>query len=338
MSRSNPASFVWLSACLLACLGWMLRLPSGLAQNSAIHDDAFFETYRRADPITKWPLKKLLHFIPELKGLRPDDSQSSLPAVLSAVARNLELFRKGFPDTTSLETIDESRIRDTGDTYLNASETLALLGSLQGAAAETTKEKFRYVTLLNPRGGGLVEYRTDLQGHEVKSTAGSVFARTSGFLTLPFFFAAGAQALSTYHSLGSQTVGDRPCQVIAFAEHVMPLAVRGRWQSGVISIPLIMQGLAWIDPVTGQIVRMRTDLLAPQPDARLRQLTTEVLFVPIKFESLPTVLWLPQEVNVFIDINDYTFENRHQYSEYQLFKVETQQTVQEPRAPATSEN
>ena len=44
--------------------------------------------------------------------------------------------------------------------------------------------------------------------------------------------------------------------------------------------------------------------------------------------------WLPQEVKVTIDINDYTFENRHHYSEYQLFKVEMQQTVEQPK-PAT---
>lgn len=42
-------------------------LPAPPGQGS--RDDAFFEVYRRAEPITTWPLKKLHREIPELKGL-----------------------------------------------------------------------------------------------------------------------------------------------------------------------------------------------------------------------------------------------------------------------------
>ena len=334
MSRSTPRLFTGLSVGIACCVVCASRLRTECAQAAPTPDAAFLEVYSRADPITKWPLKRLLHVFPELKGLQPDDSQSNLSAILSGVARNLELFRKDFADTASVETIDETRARDTAQS-VPSGEMLALLGSIQHTPEEKMKEKFRYVTLADPRSGALTEYRTDLQGHQANRSQGLAFAKTTGFVTLPFFFAAGAQALSTFRSLGSQAVGDHSCQVIAFAEHVMPLAVRGRWQSGPNSIPLIMQGIAWIDPAIDQIVRLRTDLLAPQPDARLRQLTTEVLFEPIKFESRPAALWLPQDVNVVIDINDYTYENRHYYSDYQLFKVEMQQTVQEPK-PATS--
>jgi len=327
MSRSSPGLFAWLSACLSGCLCGWLGPGVGSAQTAPTRDEAFFEVYRRADPVTSWPLKKLLHTIPELKGLKPDDSQANLPAILSGLARNLQLFLKDFADTASVETVDESRMRDTTD----SAEALALLGPRLDTPAERTKEKFRYITLADPGSGGLSEYRTDLQGHQANTVAASVFAKTAGFVTLPFFFAAGAQSLSSFRSLGSQTIGNHPCQVVAFAEHVMPLAVRGSWQSGAISIPLILQGIAWIDPAIDQIVRLRTDLLAPQPDARLRRLTTVILFEPVKFESRPVAFWLPQEVKVTIDINDYTFENRHQYSEYQLFKVEMQQTLQEPK-------
>lgn len=212
---------------------------------------------------------------------------------------------------------------------------LSILGALQGIPTEKGREKFRYLMLADPESGGFREYRTDLHAHQENTVPASIFAKTTGFVTLPLFFAAGTQALSNFRSLGSQTLDGRPCQVVAFAEHVDPQAARGRWQSGVNSIPLILQGIAWIDPASDQIVRLRTDLLAPQPDAHLRPLTTVALFEPVKFQGRPTTFWLPQEVKVIVDVNDYTFENRHHYSEYQLFKVEIQQTVQEPKPPSS---
>jgi hypothetical protein len=331
MSGSSRGLFAWLSACLL----WCVCVSSGLrgwAQGSAIPDDAYFEIYRAADPITNWPLERLLHTFPELKGLQPDDSQASLPALLRGVAQSLEVLRKDLPNTSSLEAIEESRYQDMAVT-VDPSVTLSILGSLHGVAIDQGREKFRYVMLADPQSGGFREYRTDLHAHPGSPGTASNFAKTTGFVTMPLFFAGGAQALSNFRSLGSQSLGARACQVVAFAERVEPQAVRGRWQSGKNSIPLILQGIAWIDPAVHQIVRLRTDLLAPQPDARLRQLTTMVFFEPIKFQSSPTIFWLPQEVQVTVYINDYTFQNRHRYSEYQLFTVEIQQTVQKPNQP-----
>src|SRR5208282_3170863 len=235
MSVSSRGLFAWLSACLLWCVCVSSELR-GWAQGSAIADDAYFEIYRAALPITNWPLEKLLHTFPEVKGLQPDDSQASLPALLSGVAQNLEVLRKDLPNTSSLETIEESRATDTGDN-VNPGVTLSVLGSLRGVTIDQGREKFRYVMLADPQSGGFREYRTDLHAHPGHPGTASNFAKTTGFVTMPLFFAASAQVLSNFRSLGSQTLGARACQVVAFAERVEPQAVRGRWQSGKNSIP-----------------------------------------------------------------------------------------------------
>jgi hypothetical protein len=72
-------------------------------------DELFFEAYRRSDPITKWPLKKMLHQIPELKGLKPATDQSQLPEVLRGVSENLQKFVTDFVNITALETIEEAQ-------------------------------------------------------------------------------------------------------------------------------------------------------------------------------------------------------------------------------------
>jgi len=331
MLGRGPCVCVWLSACVawwVPLSAWPQAAPLPTFSDS---DEPFFAVCRRAQPITNWPLKKLLHAFPELKGLKPDESQAGLPTLLSGVAQNLDLFRREFPDTASVETIDESRV---GDSSGSVGEDLALgiLGSLPSPMSEKDRERFRYLVVPDPANQGLTEYRTDLHGHRENMAETGFFVKTLGFVTLPFLFTAESQRLSDFRYLGSQAVGDAPCQVVAFAEHAEPQAVRGRLQVAIISIPLILQGVAWIDPAIDQIIRIRADLLAPQPHAGLRRMTTLVVFGPIKFQSRPMTLWLPQEVYVALDSNGYLFENHHKYSDYQLFKVETQQSVQPPKA------
>jgi hypothetical protein len=59
-------------------------------------------------------------------------------------------------------------------------------------------------------------------------------------------------------------------------------------------------------------------------------MTTVVLFAEIKFEGGRTALWLPQEVDVTADQGNFTFANRHRYSDFRLFKVEILQPEQGP--------
>jgi hypothetical protein len=73
MRRSKPAC--------LACALCFLWAASALATQAvpAPAESQFFNNYRRRSPITQWPLKKILHEIPELAGLEPASDQSRLP-------------------------------------------------------------------------------------------------------------------------------------------------------------------------------------------------------------------------------------------------------------------
>ncbi len=87
----------------------------------------------------------------------------------------------------------------------------------------------------------------------------------------------------------------------------------------------LVQGVAWIDELSFQIVRLRTGLLAPPPGAGLKQQTTDIRFEEVRFEKLPAGLWLPHEVVVTMDWKGEIFRNRHRYSDFKLFSVETKQ-------------
>ena len=141
-------------ACLAGVLWLLWAAPPLAAQLVAPADERFFEAYRRSDPITKWPLKKTLHQIPELKGLKPATDQSQLPEILRRVSANLQKFVTNFVNTTALETLDEPEESANGGCR-------QIPGAMKG-----TTQKFRYLMLARREGNAftLIEYRTDLQG------------------------------------------------------------------------------------------------------------------------------------------------------------------------------
>jgi hypothetical protein len=316
-------SLRWNRFAYLGCALWFLWAappvaPQGTAP--AGPDAPFFKAYRHSDAITKWPLNKTLHEIPQLSGLEPATDQSRLPEILRRVAENLQNFITNFVNTTSLETIEETRKEK------------------HGGSEEQIVQQFRYLMLARREGSAftLVEYRTDLQGREEHPQERSKkFIKTTGFAAMPLFFGPLQQPWSDFRYLGRQKIGGNPTEAVAFAEHVDPVAVMGRFLIGEASIPILLQGVAWIRTSDYQILKMRTDLLGPLPSAALKQVTTVVLFASTQFRDSPTAFWLPKEVMVEVEVGDYVFSNRHMYSDYRRFMVES---VIKPDLPAAQQH
>jgi hypothetical protein len=258
---------IWPGAFLFAVWPASFSFSRSAPQSLPSNDDTFLEAYRRADPITRWSLKRLYHEIPELKGLEPASDQSRLPTVLAGVAQNLRAFWKHFADTTSLEVIDESRRPNESNRGLGSDIDLSAgaVPTGQNSGPNRRQERFRYLMLLEPENTlKLREYRTDLQGRSTNGEAATAnLAKTAGFASLPQFFDIRQQQLSDYRYLGRQNVNGASTDVVAFAEHVDPAGIKGRFIFGVTSVPILVQGIAWIDPSDFHLVRMRTDLLAP---------------------------------------------------------------------------
>ena len=91
-----------------------------------------------------------------------------------------------------------------------------------------------------------------------------------------------------------------------------------------------MQGLVWIDPVTSQIVRMRTDLLEPDWRNGVASQTTESWFTEVRFEGLTRSFWLPRRVLVTMEYRQKIFRNEHSYSNYRLFSVSSFDKIVKP--------
>jgi hypothetical protein len=75
---------------------------------------------------------------------------------------------------------------------------------------------------------------------------------------------------------------------------------------------------------------MRIDLLAPRTDVQLFRQTTEIWFNEVHFKDSPQAFWLPREVMVTVEWGGRNYRNRHLYSEYLVFSVESLDKLEQP--------
>lgn len=323
-------TIVTLATALWCEYAWSAPLPQLIDQGGSQ-----LESYRNVKSYVDRSVAELMTTVPELEGLKPVASkgqgEKALKTILDRVGKNVQEFFARFPDTTSHEHIAMERLGPDGKVEYSREET------------------FRYMAVARTGQGvsTLEEYRTGKAGQPVQPTGlAQGLVVTKGFASAVIYFAPELRSEAFFRYLGRQNLGGKDTDVVAFAQRPglaqVPVRVNGEGRTA----NLLVQGLAWIDPGNYEIVRMRTDLLAPCPDVGLMGETTAITFGDVRFpEKLKTVLSLPREVTVTINwvgkvytekIFNYAstngpavmttvheehriFRNVHRYSDYKLF-------------------
>ncbi|MGB7592398.1 MAG: tetratricopeptide repeat protein [Terriglobia bacterium] len=261
----------------------------------------------------------LVQAMPELKGVRLASNQDELGVVLKNVGEGVESFFKNFPNTVSLEQVHQE-----------------LLGK-NGKVARSLDQDFQYLLLAQPDqwGVGIEEARATPQG-EGAALGGldKGLMLTAGFASVSLFFHPVYQNGAGFRYLGRQSLDGKDLHVIAFAQIPKTARSTERFNTSGGSTLILVQGVAWIDPTNFQILRLRTDLLAPQSEIRLQKQTTEIHFQKVSFKEIATAIWLPQEVSVTVDWKGRVYRNWHRYSDYKLFNVETKEVRKTASLPA----
>jgi len=329
--RSNKAlGLLWL-AVTLGSWPWgtghadcyTLLSPSHSSENA--QEPRELEYPANADSVVTWPLPRLLKAVPNLKGLEPDESQAELPDILRKVGANVRAFFEDFPNTASVERIYIEGLKDVGG--------LGGMIGVSGPIWDSHTQKFQYLALARraTSGVGLDEYRTNAKGQVVEpGGSGGSYVVTKGFVSMPLYFYPDYQADSTFRYLGRQVISKRQTYVVAFAQRPGVARLPGRISIKGVSILVLMQGIAWFDSSTYQVLRMHTDLLTSKEQIDPKRETTEIEFQEVRFKESPQTLWLPRQVVVTVDMTGHAYKNRHSYSDFKLFTVGTEQEVQTP--------
>jgi hypothetical protein len=85
--------------------------------------------------------------------------------------------------------------------------------------------------------------------------------------------------------------------------------------------PMNMKGRAWITTDNLQIVHIDAELIKPLPQLSVQHQVAD--YGPVHFGHKNMDLWLPQNVDIFMELNHHYYHRRHAYDHYQLFSVDS---------------
>jgi hypothetical protein len=268
--------------------------------------------YKRASTLVDWSPSQV-RSNPYLRGVRIEDNAGLLPVILQRVGQSVTLLFKNFPQVTC----DESVSSDTS--YVDTLRTHNL------EHYPTVEHKYHYIVLPLPGEDlpGFEEYRTDLKGVAISNLKPTrTYMLTSDFASISLYLRPADQPVTRFRYFGTQAIREHACHVIGFAQDPMRVHRAAEFSSDGRRAALLVQGLAWVDAATFEILRMKIWLLAPRDDIGLNSQVSTVEFYPVIPAGSDKELWLPGDVSVEIEYQGADFRNTHHYSDFRLFRVE----------------
>lgn len=293
--------------------------PSSPPPSDAIKTEAT-TLYAGAHPYMDEPLPELKKVVHELGKLQPAPSQEQLPGLLAKVGAKADELLERVPDLISDETVSETQ------QPVSLGITPGCVGTNCSAPGRSSgwEQTFSYLILTHPASDGrlvLQEYRTGRKGKAVQEGTGA--PNFQGFIAAWVVFSSVNQVESRFRYLGQQQADGHSTFVIGFAQTPGSVESPGLILTDREPIPMLLQGIAWVDQSDFRIVRLRTDLLAPQPEISVQRQTANILFGPVRIAGLDLTLWLPQAVQAEMEARGQIFQERHKYSKYRLYKAKS---------------
>ncbi len=278
--------------------------------------------YADAKPYKNDALPELKLKVAKLSGAKAETSPVELPTMLTKVGEVIVAQMPRVPNLIAQEDIAQEAVNTTrmssgGARGIYPASSVAMSPSSPDALVPQTWRRFEYLILakhLDDGGTVFDESRKDL---EKKDRAAA--PRGVGFGSLWLMFVPANQGESSFRYLGTQKVEKRPTYVVAFAQDPKLVKAPGFIEVESGRVPLLYQGVIWIDQETYRIVRMRTDVLAPLPTIKLWQATSTVEFSEVTIPTFDARLWLPKTVEITWDLNGTRLGELHKYSNYRLF-------------------
>ncbi|QEE26942.1 hypothetical protein FTW19_02330 [Terriglobus albidus] len=309
-------------------VGLFAVLPAALAEQAGeavqqISDQArqAIAIYGPAKPYLDLPVKKLQHQIDDLDGLKIDEDQTQLDALLQHVSETVSAQMPRIPNLAAHEDIalEEERIqvqgggggggRGRGPVVSVASPEMVL------------RAERRYEFVIRRRPSGNIQIFEESRKELGTSKDPIMPPQATGFSGLWMLFVPGVVEEQRFRYLGTQKVHGRQTAVVAFTQVPERVKVPGVIRGMDGDVPMLQQGLVWVDEQTSRILRIRTDLLTPLPQINTTRLTSTVEYTEVHLPGLDEKLWLPRRVELLWTMNSRNGGEIHRYSNYRLYKA-----------------
>lgn len=315
--------------CLVLVLIALGAVPTVFAQDASPSSDHTkireeeTKFYSGAKSYMDDSLPELKKEIQELKGLKPDSSQEQLSNLLLHIGRKINELLRRVPDLTAEERVTQTQwvVGQMQDCKIRASGAIGRVSTDCSQSPDTHRQmNFHYILLSRNTAeeSVLEEYRTNGQNQPITSAEKPAF---QGFVGSWVVFSQENRSESRFRYLGEQKIGKRKTFVVAFAQIPGAVNVPGMIANGGGNIPILLQGVAWVDQEDLRIIQLRTDILGPLQKVGLQKQTAKILFGPVTISQLNLELWLPKEVDVHVEANGLIFEEQHAYSKFRLYQA-----------------
>ncbi len=132
---------------------------------------------------------------------------------------------------------------------------------------------------------------------------------------------------------GSVNWHNQPAWVVDFQQKKGKRPRTVQMGTGTKAYPLRIKGRAWIAADSGQVIHIETNLVSPVPQIELEEYAFSVDYAPVTFQSQNVEIWLPQFAVAYRHNAERRMITEHTFSDFQLFSVQTRETIQKPGAP-----
>lgn len=296
------------------------------------------------------PIEQLRTSVPGLRGIKLEAGQDASEGtaagpgqdktaqILSQTGAAIADLLHRMPNLMAKEVVKQPDVAPSGNSP-------PLIGDGRSAASQyagvsmatqykTSVYSYRIVRKQKPSGDpAFDELRLDQHGRPIDYSSQNASRPLSvGLATLWLLFSPNHLHESHFRYLGEQKIGNREAYVVAFAQIPIENHLHTVIESPYGHCSSSLQGVAWIDESTFQMVRMQTDLLSPLPAIRLNQLRAVLNFGAAKIRERNLTLWLPTDVENTWKTASGTGEESHTYSNYKLFEA-TMKIVQVGDSP-----
>ncbi len=230
------------------------------------------------------------------------------PGLLERARAQVGNFIKLFSEVRCTEEVVQTRLGKSGKIELQQKSVYDYLVIAQDSGSDLSLQESRLMQQAPPR-------KPELP-----------LLVTNGFATLLLVFHSSYQDSFEFSPPETEVVNGQTLARIAF-RHVrnkpttMELVLRGR------EYPLEISGVAWLDPLSGSIVRIRAELAQSMDDIGLRVLRTDVQYAPVHLRGVDDGLRLPSIATVEVQTAGQHWRNVHRFTGYQHFSVDVEEKV-----------
>jgi hypothetical protein len=239
-------------------------------------------------------------------------SAEPLDKILDRASQRVSGFLDQFSNVKCTEQVTQEKFKPNGKVEIDQQST------------------YDYLVILTNAGGDLSlnESRLPVKEAKVNRRQPISMLLSNGFATLFLVFHPYYINGFEFTDAGNETIDGHLARKLNFqhvpnTRSVAALALRGR------EYPLEISGTAWIDPQTGDILRIEAGIGSTLEDIGMKTLQTSVRFAPVAFskDKDQPVYWFPSEAIVEVETPKQHWRNTHRFTTYKQFSVSTEEHV-----------